>query len=118
MGPKVNGSQLREQVIEAIGVQAAHAIQDGAVLAFVLTLAATYPPAAVVILTALGVDVKRPRKVLRLADQLVREEHARNNAEYFIFAGMIPGGIAGTAIGTAAAAVLPASSEVFAYVVG
>lgn len=114
----MNGQQLREQVVGAIGVQAAHAIQDGAVLAFILTLAATYPPAALVILTALGIDVKRPRKALRLADQLVREEHARNNAEYFIFAGMIPGGIAGAAIGTAAGTILPPLSEVVIYAAG
>lgn len=111
MGEEMNPKKIRNSVVGLIGSDAAHAFQDAATVATTLTLAATYPPAALVILTALGGDSLRPRKLTGFVDRVVREEDAAENPEYFVV-GLLVGGTVGTVAGTAAAAVLPRLSEV------
>lgn len=95
--------QTRKQFIDAIGVAATHALQDGATLGVLLGLSLTFPPAIALLAAGLGIDGVRPRRLIAKADEIVREEDIKPNPEYFA-GGFIAGAVAGVAVGMVLAA--------------
>lgn len=98
--------QLRKGFIDAVGVRATHALQDGATLGVIFGLSLTFPAAVTVIAGILGLEGVRPKKILASADEVVRVEDIRPNPEYFVggfLGGGLGGGLAGVAFDTLAA---------------
>jgi len=90
---------LRQRIISFTGPRAAHALQDGFTIGSMLGLTITFKFAVIVMLSALGIDGIKPRKLLRKADQFVREEQIRENPEYFVI-GLLSGSGTGAFVGT------------------
>jgi hypothetical protein len=90
--------QFRKRFIGAIGVRATHALQDGASLGTLFSLALVYPPAVALLAAWLGTDGIRPRRVIAQADELVRVDDIKPHPEYFI-GGFGVGSVGGAGVG-------------------
>lgn len=101
-------SNIRTRFVSMVGSRAAHALQDGVTIGSLLGLTITFKFAAILFLSALGIDGLKPRKLLRKADTLVRTEQIEENPEYFA-AGFILGALLGAGVGLVLAAALEAS---------
>ena len=95
---------LRQRFIGAIGVRATHAAEDGGVLGILFGLTLTFPPAAALVVAAIVGDGLGPRKLLAVADQVVRQEDVRQQPIYFAGA-FLGGGALGVGFGLGGAAI-------------
>jgi len=78
--------KTRKNLIEAIGVKAIHALEDGFVLGALFILSLTYPLAVTALTTVLFGDGLGPKKIINRADEIVRVDDIQAQKSYFIFA--------------------------------
>ena len=97
-------ADLRDRVVDAVGVSGAHALEDGFVVGLVVGLALTYLPLAGVLAAAVtGLPSRAgPLAILSELGDIVRAEDARAQESYFAGA-LIVGVLVGLGVGAAAA---------------
>jgi len=79
--------RIRQRLLGAIGVRATHALEDGGTLGVLFALSYASPEVLTILTLALfGSSIRRPKKLLARADELVRVEHIQAQPAYFIVA--------------------------------
>jgi len=84
--------RVRKRFVGAIGVRATHALEDGGTLGVLFALTYASPEVLTIMTLALfGSSVRRPKKLLKRADALVRQEDIQAQPAYFIVAFALAG---------------------------
>jgi len=90
--------RLRETFVSSVGVRATHALEDGATLGILLALTWVSPEVLSILTLALfGSSVRKPKRLLKRADELVRTADIQAQPIYFIAAF----GVAGVGVSVA-----------------
>lgn len=95
----------RKSVVDAVGVRAIHAIEDGVTVGALLALTLTYRPLAALVAGGLGLAPGRagPLVVAKDLTDIVRQDDARTQESYFVVATLV-GFVVATPLGLLARA--------------
>jgi TctA family transporter len=92
-------SRYRKRAVARFGTTIVHAVEDGAVFGFTLGLLPTFQVGAMIILAAVGVEARNPKRLIKLIDEIGREEDIKQQPLYFVVA-LALSAVAGAVFGT------------------